>query len=186
VRAPALTILMVVAAIAPATADTAGREAERACLDAGLDAGVCALLVEVEDGAARAGLSAGDFSDDPAAAVTIADFYFEPRLTMIRNGQTITFRNDNLPGGNPHSVSSADVGGDSPVLAPGGEFGGGRGFRSGRLAPGDPFFLTIDLATLDPAAYLVLPDGSALISYHCYVHGAGQMQGQIVVEAVSG
>lgn len=167
---------------AGAPAHTLGEEADARCREAGVDASACALVRAAEEGLQRPGVSFGDFRDDGTADIEVADFYFGPRLAVVRDGQTVRFTNAVPPGGNRHSVSSADWGGPSPVLpAPLLGFGGGEAFRSGRLEPGDTFFLPVDVATMDPRGYVPLPSGDVLISYFCYIHGASQMSGQLLV-----
>jgi plastocyanin len=165
-----------------ASAGPLDHELYTACVEAGAPEAGCATMRSVADGLERGGVSAGDFTGDGAVAIEVADFYFSPHLSVMRNGQTVVFTNTNRAGGNRHSVSSADLGGDEPVLpVPLGSFGGGRAFRSGRLEPGDPFVLTIDVATMDPRAYVPLPNGDYLIGFFCYIHGASQMNGQLLV-----
>lgn len=136
----------------------------------------------VEDGLRRPGVSYDDLTGDDVAAVAIDDFYFAPRAAVIRDGQTVVFTNRRPVGGNRHSVSSADWGGPEPVLpVPVLSFGGGEAFRSARLQPGTAFTMTVDVAQIDPRAYVPLPNGDVLISYFCYIHGASQMNGQLIV-----
>lgn len=172
-------------AVLPASAGTVGEEVARECRARGVPDEACDAIIAVEDGLARPGLTAGDLSDDGARVeIDVADFYFKPRLSLVRDGQTIVFRNDNPIGGNRHSLSSADWGGEEPVYpVPGPSFGGGRAFRSGVLDPGSTFTLELDMATMNPDAYFPLPNGDFLIGFFCYIHGAAQMNGQFIVSA---
>lgn len=180
----ALVAVLVAIAIAPAPSD-AGALA-RACRDAGVDAAVCGAALAAETALERPGASADDFTADDVASVRIADFYFAPRVSIVRNRQTVTFINVNPPGGNRHSVISSDWGGTQPVLPiPVVGFGGGVAFRSGKLGPGEPFTVVADVAALDPAASVLLPNGDALIGYHCYIHGSAQMSGVLVVRGAA-
>jgi plastocyanin len=161
-------------------------ELNRQCVEAGMDALACDAILTLETAAQRPGVSVDDFTGDDKASIQIADFYFAPRISLVRNGQTVSFANANPPGGNRHSVSSSDWGSTTPVLPiPVASFGGGRAFRSGRLGPGEPFTVLADVAALDPAAYLLLPNGDAIIGYHCYIHGAAQMNGVLVVQGAT-
>jgi plastocyanin len=158
----------------------------RRCTEAALDAAVCDAVRTVEDALQRPGVSFEDFTSTTTATIDIADFYFAPHLSLVRNGQTVSFSNGNAPGGNSHSVSSSDWGGSEPVLPlPFAGFGAGDGFRSGKLGPGEPFTLVADVAALDPVSYLLLPNGDALIGYHCYIHGSAQMNGVLVVQGAA-
>lgn len=142
-------------------------------------ADVCA---EIEEGLVRPGVSADDLRGDEIAMIEVADFYFAPRLAEVRDGQTVQITNTAPTGGNRHSVASADWGGGEPVLpVPGISFGGGAAFRSARLQPGTAFIFEIDLSTMDPNGYVALPGGDVLIPYFCYIHGASQMNGQLLV-----
>jgi len=180
VRWPALLLAL---ALTPASAGTLGEDAARECRARGVPRDVCDRILAIEDGLARPGASAGDLSGDGSTVeLLIADFYFKPRLAIVRDGQTVVFRNNNAPGGNRHSFASADWGSNEPVYPiPVSSFGGGRAFRSGVLDPQTTFTLTIDVATMNPDAYLPLPNGDVVIGYFCYIHGASQMSGQLLV-----
>jgi plastocyanin len=137
------------------------------------------------------GVSFEDCRDngDAGCHVEVANFYFASRVLVVSDGQTIEFENGNPPGGNRHSVMSSDWGcampdsGCVPVLpVPGANFGGGQGFAQA-LPPGGTFDLTVDVASLDPQAYVLTQDGTAVIAYHCYIHGAATMNAYIVVPA---
>ncbi|HEV8360998.1 MAG TPA: hypothetical protein VGR28_11140 [Candidatus Thermoplasmatota archaeon] len=156
---------------------------------------VCFDGVEILEGALgglerfAGGISYEDCRDNGADGcnVEVANFYFASRVVVISDGQGIEFENENPPGGNRHSVMSSDLGcampdsGCVPVLpVPGANFGGGQGFAQA-LPPGGSFELEIDLDELDPQAYVMLDDGTAVITYHCYIHGAATMNGIIVV-----
>lgn len=176
--------LLFAAMVAPTHAAPNRDEVADACRGTGAPAVVCGLVIAAEDGLARPGLSFGDFSSSGERRVDleIADFYFRPRLARVRDGQTIVLTNSNPAGGNRHSVSSSDWGGARPVLpGPVAGFGGGRAFRSGVLDPGATFTLAIDIATMNPEAYVPLPNGDHLISFFCYIHGSSQMSGQLLV-----
>lgn len=179
-----VAVLVLLATLIPAAADTPADQLDRQCRDAGVPPIVCDAMLAAEHGAARAGVSFSDFTHDSNATIDIADFAFAPRLAIVHDQQMVAFTNRNRTGGNPHSVASDDIGSDSPVLpVPLASFGGGRAFRSGRLLPGEPFFLQVNLGTMDPRGYQVLPTGDVLISYHCYIHGSAQMNGQLLVRA---
>ena len=176
-------VLLLAAAMTPAPAGPLGEDVAARCRSAGVPQAACDVILPVEDGLARPGLTAGDYTEDGARVdLEIADFYFRPRVVRVRDGQTVVFTNTNPPGGNRHSLSSSDWGGNRPVLpGPIGGFGGGRAFGSGVLDPGATFTLEIDLATMDPEAYVPLPNGDHVISFFCYIHGSSQMNGQLVV-----
>lgn len=157
-------------------------ELEARCRELGMLAPMCDATRELEQGAARTGVSAADFTDDPGQQVEITDFYFAPRIVQVFDRTRIVFTNTNPLGGNRHSLSSSDLGSDGRVLPIAPEFGAGRGFRSdGVLQPGDTFTLDIDIAAMDPVSYLPTGAGDYWIAYHCYVHGAAQMSGLIRV-----
>jgi hypothetical protein len=112
----------------------------------------------------------------------------------MHDQQWVVWTNNNPPGGNRHSVASSDWGCDAPSVlsscqpvlpVPGLAFGGGRAFKSpGPLQPGASFALYVDIAHMSPDAYVKVRDGTYLIAYHCYIHGAAQMQGMLVVTDV--
>jgi len=186
-RLRALLIAAVLASSTAVSAHTPFEAAYEECLSRGIASQLCAVILDAEAVAQRPGVSVADFTDDAGGAIEIADFYFAPRFSVVANGQTVSFRNSNRPGGNPHSVSSGDWGGSEPVLpVPVLGFGAGEGFRSGKLGPGEPFEVTVDVATLEPETYLLLPNGDALIGFHCYIHGASQMNGVLLVRDVVG
>jgi plastocyanin len=129
------------------------------------------------------GVSFADCTDDLECDVEVANFYFAPRYTLVKNGQEVSFTNVNPMGGNRHSVESSDWNSDSPVLpVPGANFGGGAAFKHA-LQPGASFSLTFDKLDLAPESVVYLPDGSAMVAYHCYIHGAAAMQAFIIIEA---
>jgi hypothetical protein len=179
-RAHLAVLLISSAAIWPTQA--LGHELEARCREFGLLAPVCDGAREVEQGLARTGVSAADFTDDPVQEIEITDFYFAPRIVQVFDRTRIVFRNTNPTGGNRHSLSSSDLGSDHRVLPLIPEFGAGQGFDSnGLLQPGDVFVLDIDIAAMDPVSYLPTGLGDYWIGYHCYVHGAAQMSGLIRV-----
>lgn len=178
--------LTLAACIASLTTIAPAGELNRRCVDADAEAAICAAALTLENGLERPGLSVEDFTTQPTARIEIADFYFAPRIAVVRNGQSVSFTNTNAPGGNSHSLVSSDWGGPEPVLpVPFAGFGGGEGFRSGRLPPGAVVTLVADVDALDPVSYLVLPNGDALIGYHCYIHGSAQMNGAILVQGAA-
>jgi plastocyanin len=140
------------------------------------------------------GVSWDDFRATGGGEIEAANFYFAARVVLVHDGATLTWVNENPPGGNRHSVASSDWGCDpsgwtgpcQPVLpVPGANFGGGRAFKAPHpLQPGEEFRLTIDIASMNPAGYVALQNGNYLIPYHCYIHGAAQMSGLIVVTPV--
>lgn len=159
-----------------------GHEGEVQCRRLGGLTPVCDRVGQVEQGLARAGVSYADLTDDPVLVIDVRDFSFAPRVFQIFDGQRVIFRNGNPMGGNRHSLASSDLGGDRPILpVPGGGFGGGRAFRSGLLQPGESFILDVRIATMDPEAYMPTGLGDYIIGFHCYVHGASQMNGYIRV-----
>lgn len=129
------------------------------------------------------GISWADCTDDAECEVEVADFYFSPRVTVVDDGQEVTWFNENGPGGNRHSVMSSDWNSAQPVLpVPGVNFGGGASFRAA-LQPQGSFSLEVNVLDLEPESVVRLPDGSALIPYHCYIHGAAMMQAWLLVRA---
>lgn len=173
-------LLAALALCAPVTGSA--HELEARCRQLGQLAPMCTAIGEVENGLARTGISAADFTDDPTQTIEITDFYFAPRIVQVYDHTRIVFTNTNPVGGNRHSLSSSDLGSEGRVLPIAPEFGAGRGFRSdGVLQPGDTFILDIDIAAMDPVSYLPTGLGDYLIGYHCYVHGAAQMSGLIRV-----
>ena len=167
-------------------AHTTQQEAVGFCVGKGAPGPVCNILNATFEGLKRPGVSAGDFTGKhhDVAVIDVADFYFAPRVAKVRDGQLVAFQNINLVGGNRHSVASSDWAGASPVLPiPGGAAGGGRGFSSGVLQPESALVLRIDLASIHPDAVVPLANDEYLIAYHCYIHTATVMQGQLIVVA---
>ncbi|MCA1814527.1 MAG: hypothetical protein LC624_11355 [Halobacteriales archaeon] len=160
------------------------------------DEAPCEVAEGVFGGLERPGASFGDFRGDEAVALEAANFYFSPKVSVMHDQQWVVWENGNPPGGNRHSVASSDWGcdathalGDCQAVLPvaGLAFGGGRAFKAtAPLQPGGTFALYVDIASMDPDAYVQLQDGSYLITYHCYIHGAAQMQGQLIVTDVEG
>jgi len=179
-RATIATAALLLAGLSPAAE---AHEAADRCRQLGLLVPICTNVERLERGIQRTGVSVADYTDNVSQVVEIADFYFAPRIIQVFDESRVVFVNRNPEGGNRHSISSSDFGADERILpAPGFEFGAGRGFRSSaKLMPGDAFVLDIDIASMDPAAYLPTGFGDYYIGYHCYVHGASQMSGLIRV-----
>jgi hypothetical protein len=173
-----VAIAAMLATLTPAIA----HEGEVQCRRLGGLAPICDRVGQLEDGLARSGVSYADLTDDPILVIDVRDFSFAPRVFQIFDGQRVVFRNGNPKGGNRHSLASSDLGGADPILPlPGSGFGGGRAFRSGLLQPGESFILDVNIPTMDPEAYMPTGLGDHIIGFHCYVHGASQMNGYIRV-----
>lgn len=174
--------LGIIAALVATGSPAQSHEAAARCRQLGLLYPVCVAVDSVEQGAARTGVSAADYTDDGVLEIDLTDFAFAPRIVQVFDGQRIIFRNRNRFGGNRHSLASSDYGSDQRVLPiPGGGFGGGRAFQSGVLQPGESFIFDVRIATMDPRGYLPTGLGDQLIGFHCYIHGASQMSGVLRV-----
>lgn len=183
------------AAMLPARAHTPEQIAlERlraACVLAAIPDATCAQGEQAISGVfaglkrAGGGVSYGDVRDQNhhgSIEVEVGSFYFAPRVLEVDLGSVVTWRNTDPAGGNRHIVSSSDWLGSDPALpAPGFSFGGGTGFSSGLMQPGDTWNLV--LATRDDWPQSIVPLGisKVLIPYHCNVHGASQMSGFLLL-----
>lgn len=192
-----LGLAALAAAALPAAGGPLGDELADKCFALGLpDSTACEVAQGVLGGLERPGVSAGDFRGDPQVSIDAANFYFSPKFSVMHDKQWVVFTNENPPGGNRHSVASSDwgcapagwLGACQPVLpVPGDAFGGGRAFKApAPIQPEGQYALYIDTAHMDPRAYVDVGQGNYLVAYHCYIHGAAQMEGFLLVTGVQG